>query len=118
MRIIKWPKWYVFLSLLFVVAFFIYNYQSPTSVRDEKFQHDLKLSINGFLINKYIDYENHEYKTCVIQENIDTLTVLLNFDRSGLFNYLKVGDSVFKDIGDSLIVVKRRDDIRHFYLKY
>ncbi|MDY0104315.1 MAG: hypothetical protein RBS07_15375 [Lentimicrobium sp.] len=118
MKIIKWPKWYIALSMIFVVAFFIYNYESPSSVRNEKFKQDLSLSLKGLLIDKYIDYENHEYKTCIIQENIDILRVLLNFDQSGLFNYLQVGDSVFKIRGDSLIIAKRGTDKKHFYLRY
>lgn len=118
MRIIKWPKWYIVLSVLLVIAFYIYNNESPSAVRNEKFKHDLFLSLKGLLVDKFIDYENHEYKTCMIQDNIDTLTVLLNFDQSGLFNYLQVGDSVFKIRGDSLIIVKRRSNIKHFYLKY
>jgi len=118
MKIIKWPKWYIALSVLFVVAFFIYNHESPSTVRNKKFQQDILVSLNGLLIDKYIDFENHEYKTCMIKQNIGTLTVLLNFDQSGLFNYLQVGDSVFKIRGDSLVIVKRGNDKKQFYLKY
>lgn len=118
MKIIKWPKWHIALSVLFVVAFFIYNHENPLTVRNKKFQQDILLSFNGLLIDKYIDFENHEYKTCIILENIDTLKVLLNFDRSDLFNYLHVGDSVFKIRSDSLIIVKRGNEKKHFYLKY
>lgn len=118
MKIIKWPKWYIALSIIFVVAFFIYNYESPSSVRNYKFQQDILLSIKGLLIDKYIDYENHEYKTCVIQREFDTLTLLLNFDRNGLFKYLEIGDSIYKKPGDSLIIVKRENYTTRFYLKY
>ena len=80
--------------------------------------HDLLLSFEGQLIEKYIDKENHEYKTCRIRESNDTLTVLLNFDQSGLFEYLNTGDSVSKVRGDSTVTVRRGNHIKYFYLRY
>lgn len=118
MKIINWPKWYVALSMIFVVAFFVYNYENPSTVRSNKFQQDLLLSIKGLLIDKFIDYKNHEYKTCKIQRGDDTLTLLMNLDRSDIFNYLEIGDSIFKKPGDSLVIVKRENNTRRFYLNY
>lgn len=118
MKIINWPKWYVALSMIFVVAFFVYNYENPSTVRSNKFQQDLLLSIKGLLIDKFIDYKNHEYKTCKIQRGDDTLTLLMNLDRNDIFNYLEIGDSIFKKPGDSLVIVKRENNTRRFYLNY
>mgnify|MGYP000862954862 CR=1 FL=1 len=118
MKIIKWPKWYVILSTFFVLAFLIYHFRSDSTIKDNVFKKDIGLRFRSVIIDKYIDHENHNYKTCILLEGTDTLILFLDFDKSGLFNYLEVGDSVFKDIGDSLIIVKRKDDIRHFYLKY
>jgi hypothetical protein len=118
MKVIKWPKWYVILSTVFVLVFLIYHFKSDSTIKDSVFKQDIKLSFRSVLKDKYIDTENHNYKTCILLEGTDTLTLFLDFDKSGLFNYLEVGDSVFKNSGDSLIIVKRRDDIRHFYLKY
>lgn len=118
MRIIKWPKWYIIISLFLGIVFFIYHFEPTSKIINDVFKQDLKLSFEGLVIDKYIDHKNHNSKTCVILEDGDTTIILLNFDESGLYNYLFVGDSVFKNNGDSLILVKRRNDIRHFYLNY
>ena len=118
MRIIKWPKWYIGLSIVFIVLFFIYNYRSPSIIRREKFSIDVLLAINGIVIKKYVDNKQHNHKTCLYIENSDTIKLLLDFDTSGLFNYIIEGDSIIKKSGDPKILVKRNNISNSFVLKY
>ena len=118
MKIIKWPKWYFILSAFFVMVFLIYHFKSGSTIRDNVFKQDLGLNFRSSILDKYIDHENHNYKTCILLEGTDTLILYLDFDKSGLFEYLRKGDSIFKKPGDSLIIVKRGNISKRFYLKY
>lgn len=118
MKIIKWPRWYVFLSILFVIIFFIYHFESPLKIRNEKFRRDLKLSFNGIVIDKFVDSVNHNYKTILIKENLDTTRFIFDFDRTNTFHYIKTGDSIIKDKGDSAILIIRNKNRKEFTLKY
>ncbi|MBU1012595.1 MAG: hypothetical protein KKG99_06295 [Bacteroidetes bacterium] len=118
MRIITWPKWYIYFSILIAVVFFIYHFRSPSNIRNEKFKRDVRIEFNGHVIGKYIDINNHNYKICLIQSNTDTIRFLLNFDISGLFNYANVGDSIIKNKDESKIVIIRNNVIKEFFLKY
>ena len=118
MKIIKWPKWYVFLSSIFVMLFLIYNYKSPSSIQKEKYENDVKLNIICIVADKYIDHTNHNYKTCIIKHDMDSIRFLMDFDKSALFDYLKVGDSIIKKPGEARVRVIREFLKREFVLMY
>jgi hypothetical protein len=118
MRIIKWPKWYIILSVLFIIFFFVYHYKSPSTIRSKKFDRDVLAAFNGVVLGKYIDTKNHNYKTCLILAAHDTIKVLLDFDRSGLYSYLNEGDSIMKSSGNSKIIVIRNNISKEFVLRY
>lgn len=118
MEIIKWPKWYKLLSIIFVLCFFIYHFKSPEILINEKYAKDILRNIDGVIVDKYLDEKNHMHKTCLIREKDDTVKFIFDFDKSGLFNFLSIGDSILKPIGDSTVIVKRNRTIRKFTLKY
>lgn len=118
MGIIKWPKWYILLSVLFIIIFFIYHFKSPSIIRSEKINRDVLLAFNGVVLDKYIDVINHNYKTCLIHANNDTIKVLLDFDRSGLYSYINEGDSIIKRSGTPKIIVIRNNISKEFVLRY
>ena len=53
-------------------------------------------SYEGIVSNKFIDNEQHNYQTVLIQNGQKTDKLLLDFETSGLFEFIKVGDSIFK----------------------
>ena len=69
---------------------------------------DFKSTAYDYLIvSKYIDANEHSYPTLIIQDangnrfkNLD-----LHFDQSGLFNFIKIGDSIKKDKGSDLVTI-------------
>lgn len=118
MKIIKWPKWYIYLSFLFLILFFIYNFESTSSIMSEKLKRDTSIEFNSIVINKYIDKKNHLYQTCLFKNKNDTIKFIFDFDTSGLFEYLHIGDSIIKPSGDSLVIVKRDGIVKEFILDY
>lgn len=69
---------------------------------------------NGVLINKFIDVNNHNYKTISILNNSrDTLnTIMLTWDHAELFKKFNIGDSVYKKINSlSVYYSNKRMDL-------
>jgi len=118
MRIINWPKWYIYVCVVCGIIFFIYHSESARDIRKRRFERDISSEINGVLLGKYIDHKNHNIRTCVFKNKEDINTFYLHFDRSGLYDYLVEGDLVRKSVGDSCFYVIRRNSCKEFTLKY
>ena len=67
-------------------------------------------SYSGIIKRKYVDKKQHGYKTIVIDENYIERSILLDYEKGGLYNYLQVGDSVIKK-ENSLKINVLRDNI-------
>jgi hypothetical protein len=79
----------------------------------------INLTLNGRIINVYLDPKNHGYPTLEISANGEiTKTNFLLFDKSGCFNYLQPSDSILKKNGSLLLKVFREKDSTVFELNY
>lgn len=115
---IKWPIWYKILAIIFGVVFFVYHYERNSDAVAEEFGNIINLEIKGVILNKFFDSKNHLSKTCLILEERDTCVLILNFDESGLFDQISVGDSIFKSEGDSLVILKRNSENMNYILRF
>jgi len=52
----------------------------------------------GIVIDKFIDRDQHNYKTVVIKNLKETRKVLFDFEIGGLYDFIEVGDSISKNI--------------------
>lgn len=65
----KWNR-VSFIFVIFILAFFfIYVEITKDEVCMETTKKYLKISFNGIVLDKYIDYENHAEKTIKIKSN-------------------------------------------------
>lgn len=75
---------------------------------------DFKSDTYDYLvINKYIDSNEHSYPTLVLQykDGYQFKNTDLDFDKSNLFNFLSVGDSIKKEKGSAIVrVINRKVD--------
>ncbi|HET7118311.1 MAG TPA: hypothetical protein VFI29_17570 [Hanamia sp.] len=75
---------------------------------------DLKNDTYDYLvINKYIDSNEHSYRTLILQNKggYHFKYTDLDFDKSNLFNFLSVGDSIKKEKGSAIVsVINRKVD--------
>ena len=75
---------------------------------------DFKSDTYDYLvINKYIDSNQHSYPTLVLQykDGYQFKNTDFDFDKSNLFNFLSVGDSIKKEKGAAIIrVINRKVD--------
>jgi hypothetical protein len=75
---------------------------------------DFKSDTYDYLvINKYIDSNEHSYSTLVLQNKAgyQFKNTELDFDKSNLFNFLSVGDSIKKKKGTAIVrVINKKVD--------
>lgn len=76
-------------------------------------------NLQGTVVRKYRDSRNHNYKTVEIQEeNHKILKRNLTSDLSGLYEYISVGDSVYKPSGTLKILVIRGNEKKYFTIDF
>ena len=74
---------------------------------------------SGIVINKYIDYENHAYKTIKFTSNEKVNeSILFVLDKSSAYDFIAEGDSIAKNKGDLMVRVYRDFTLREFKLDY
>jgi|TARA_R100000541_G_scaffold54364_2_gene62844 hypothetical protein len=62
---------------------------------------------SGLVTNKFIDSEQHNYRTVIIRNDEKSDIFLLDFETSGLFEFIQVGDSIFKKKNSLNLRLKR-----------
>lgn len=76
-------------------------------------------SLKGKLIDKYRDKSNHNYETIKFSFGDDEYeSKILVLEESGVFNSLRMGDSLFKEAGSLQLMIKRGDQISKIDLIY
>ncbi|WP_115121940.1 hypothetical protein [Marinirhabdus gelatinilytica] len=66
---------------------------SPNKKASEYYK---EYTYSGLVTNKFIDSKQHNYQTVIIQNGEEKDILLLDFETSGLFDFIEVGDSIFK----------------------
>lgn len=75
--------------------------------------------LNGVISEKFRDNKNHNYETLKIEYMDSTyLSNILVLDNSGLFEYIKKGDSISKEKGGLDFYVSRNGFTNLFELSY
>ena len=63
---------------------------------------------SGVVTNKFIDSSQHLYKKVFIKEKYGTKIVLFNGEVGGMFDFIKIGDSISKKEGTNEVRVRRK----------
>ena len=84
----------------------------------KKFDRLKFLVISGVIDSVYEDKKSHLVNTVEILTSEGRQKIYLEYDKSGLFNYLKRGDSIQKAYGKYEVKVGRSDSIVRFNLDY
>jgi hypothetical protein len=62
---------------------------------------------SGIITEKYIDQNDHNHQKVILDKNSGTDVIILNWETSGLYEYLKVGDSITKNSGTLELKIRR-----------
>ena len=75
-------------------------------------------SYTGTITRIFVDHDQHMYKKVVLNKSVGSEVVLMNWDSSGLFEYLKVGDSVAKETETLEVKIWRNNTDTLYNLTY
>ena len=64
---------------------------------------------SGVITEKFINTEEHMYKKVIIKHKYGEKTILFNWEVGSLYDYLRVGDSIVKNGGETRLRVIRND---------
>jgi hypothetical protein len=108
-------------SIIFImmtlILFFVFK-PSEYNLCLKAYSQMKQMQYKGTVINSFIDTKNHLLPTIIVDSGKDTITITDFRDNSGLFDFLKQGDSIFKDKNSSLVIVKRDSSINSFSISY
>ncbi len=100
------------------IIFFITKTKNSISSCEKSFEIQKNISYSGLVSEKYIDSMNHLNKTIRLTKNKGKDIVIFNYDRSGAFNYIKPGDSIFKKSGSDNLITDRKGNVVVFKIDY
>ena len=99
-------------TMIILIGTMVYamNRSSPGS--RNKFYCDLqgkfdKLEFNGIILERFKDRKHHGYETIICQEKTRRTSISLFLDKSQLFNFCLVGDSISKQHGTNEVYLFR-----------
>ncbi len=105
---------YVLVLVMFylsVIFFLIYLFYIKVLELNDKKVNDVyrEAQYSGYVIKKYIDSTQHNFKTIVLKEKKDVSSILFDFEIGGFYEFVQVGDSISKQSGALKIYLKRKD---------
>ena len=74
---------------------------------------------DGVLTNKFVDKKQHNYKKIILKDfNGRESTHVLDLESGGLYDYLEIGDTIYKKRGELFLKLKRKKNDTIIHLKF
>jgi len=117
-------KWYhALLGVIGVIIFYalILNDRSDCETIQNRYTLE---KYSGTIIEKFIDKNQHNYHKIIIDENIGLeksigiRTLTFDFEISGVYDYLKIGDSITKTNINHNLKIKRNNKDTIWNMKF
>ncbi|MEM9078707.1 MAG: hypothetical protein AAGC43_16825 [Bacteroidota bacterium] len=102
------------LKLFFLIVFLFPSLACDNSTPKESFDKrvydEYHSKYGGIVVARYVDTTNHNYRVLKIRQELFGIKKKY-FDNHSerLFNFIQVGDSLFKDMESTKLRIKRRD---------
>lgn len=118
MKIKNIYKFYVVICLV-VLAIWANDKIKNFGSCEDAMEMELLIDYSGNIVNKYIDSLNHLARTIKIKnEKGEMKKILMDWDKSGLFDYLDTGDSIVKVLDSYDVQVYKKNKLRTFTIDY
>jgi len=97
---------------IFVIGLlFFWSFVKINSTEEELVEYILPLRLNGHVVDKQIDINNHATKSVVIKDKNENSTVLYDSFWYPIFDKSAIGDSIYKNDGsESLFIVDKNQN--------
>ena len=102
------------LTVVGTISFFTYTYYSDKNSDKrncERYHEFLKEKIHGIIVRAYIDEDNHCYPMLIVKSDngIEETRNIIEMENPQFLIYnVDPGDSISKEIGSNIIVIKKR----------
>ena len=74
---------------------------------------------DGVLTNKFVDKKQHNYKKIILKDfNGSESTHVLDLESGGFYDYLEIGDTIYKKRGELFLKLKRKKNDTIIHLKF
>lgn len=109
----------VIVIIIMIIAYsFMGNYLKQHAINTAMNRMKNK-QIRGVVFDKFLDSSNHLTKTINIEvESSKYYDITVPLEKSGFFESIQIGDSIFKNNNSLIVIIVRRDTIINYTLKY
>ena len=106
--------------IILAIVIIVVNYYQPIKeeVHLEYYKAAKFETYQGIISNKYFENKSENRPTIEVKNKYGVQKVYYILDQSGLFDYIKIGDSISKNYGEYEIFVYRNQNIKTFVLDY
>lgn len=106
--------------VLLVIIIFVVNRNLPTpkEINQTAFESIKLTKFEGLVIDKFMDKKNHNHVTLRLRNSFGEQNIILTRDKSDVFEFVQVGDSVSKEYGGLNVRIKRGDELYEIKLDY
>jgi len=112
-------KFNIILGLIGVIGLaFFFGTVDPKADCESLIQNEKSDEYSGVIIEKYIDQDQHMYEKVILDKSPGTDVILLNWETSGFFDFLKIGDSISKNPNGLQVNVWRNDKDTIYNLEF
>lgn len=99
------------------LAFFLGTADSKVDCKS-LIQNEKSDTYSGLIIEKYVDQDQHMYKKVILDKKPGTDVILLDWETSGFYEFLKVGDSVSKNTNSLQVQIWRNNKDTVYNLEF
>ena len=94
----KFKKLWRFLGIIGLIATLIFFLKQPSNneICLQQYEKEKYNFFNGIVTNKFINKKEHNYKTLILDGK---RTIWMNWDLSGLYEFIQTNDSIIKNKG-------------------
>ena len=109
----------VIVIIIMIIAYsFMKNYLKQDAINTALNRMKNK-QIRGVVFDKFLDSSNHLVKTINIEIGSSKYyDITVPLEKSGFFESIQIGDSIFKNNNSLIVMIVRRDTIINYTLKY
>jgi hypothetical protein len=94
------------------VIIFIVSQPSDDEICIQQYKKEKGIYYNGVVTKKFINSEEHNYKTVLLNNGQE---LWMNWDLSGLYEFIEINDSIMKNSGSYAVKVYR-DSLEYIYV--
>jgi hypothetical protein len=116
----RYLKYILLANIVLLVIIFVVNRNLPTPNEINKMAFEsIKLTkFEGLVIDKFMDKKNHNHATIKLKNSFGEQNIILTRDKSEIFDFIQVGDSISKEYGDLNVYIERGSELYEIKLDY